>query len=100
MPQRSRRGHDRVFYDVSKAEAQGFFGANPTSWGEPEYAMLIEMLTTALCADTGQWETWRYHHTMWSVNGIDTRKIEPAQKAALKALEHIQDNPRIWPSVR
>ena len=50
-------GTMQVFYDVSKAEAQGCFGVNPKIWGEPEYAMLIEMLATALCADKGKWGT-------------------------------------------
>ena len=68
----------QVFYDVTKAEAQGYFGANPRIWDEPEFAMLIEMRTTALCANKATWDNWRYFRTMWSSNGVDTTKMEPA----------------------
>ena len=66
---------------------------NPTIWGEPEYTMLIEMLTTAMCANGAKWDNWRCHPTMWSVNGVDTRKIEPSLLKSLKALAEIHRNP-------
>ena len=43
-------GTMQVFFDVTNAEAEGYFGETPKIWGEPDYAMLIEMLTSALCA--------------------------------------------------
>ena len=86
-------GTTKVFFDVDKAEQQGYIGTNPKIWGEREYATLIEMLTHALCASRDKWDTWRWHPTMWSLNGLDKKPMEPAQKKALTALEYISANP-------
>ena len=51
--------------------------------------MLIEMLTSALFANKAKWESWRYRPTMWADNGVDAKKIAPAQKTALYALEQL-----------
>ncbi len=36
---------------VTKAEEEGYFGANPKIWGEDEFASLIELLAVGLTTD-------------------------------------------------
>ena len=44
-------GTMQVFFDATKAEAEGYFGETPRS-----VVSLIEMLTSALCASRAKWE--------------------------------------------
>ena len=87
-------GTAMVFYDVTKAEEEGYFGTNPKIWGEDEYAALIEMLTVGLGADKEEWERFRWHPTAWSLSGEEEGKgPEPAQRKALGILANIAANP-------
>ena len=67
-------GTAMVFYDVTKAEEEGYFGTKPKIWGEDECAALIEMLTVGLGADREEWERFRWHPTAWSLSGEEERK--------------------------
>jgi hypothetical protein len=87
-------GTAMVFYDVTKAEEEGYLGTNPKIWGEDEYATLIEMLTVGLGADKEEWERFRWHPTAWSLSGEEEGKgPEPAQRWALGIPANIAANP-------
>ena len=84
-------GTSEVFFDVSKAEEEGYFGANPKIWGEREYDSLVELLAVGLTTDPLEWENFRWSPTVrWSAEGT---KIAPGQVKAINEIAAIVRNP-------
>ncbi len=49
-------GMSKTFYDVDRAEQEGYFGASPKVWGEQEYHQLVELLAAGLTSNAAEWE--------------------------------------------
>ena len=83
-------GTSLVFYDVSKAEEEGYFGKGPKIWQEADYHSLIEILTIGLCSSPAEWAKLRWRATEWTGTG---KKCSPSQIKTLEALANIAASP-------
>ena len=81
-------GTPMVFYDVAKAEEEGYFGEGPKIWQETEYHSLIELLTIGLNSEPDAWRNLRWKATEWSGTGKCT-------KARQRPLRHWRTS---WPT--
>ncbi len=67
-------------------------GHEPEVEGEAHFDILIEILVAALCARDANWEHWRYHAAMWSIDGEQKGSATRWQKNTLDALREISNN--------
>ena len=71
----------------------GYFGKGFDVWGEAHFDFLIEMLVAALCASGADWDNWRYHPTVWSIEGEkESGGASTNQKKTIDALIAIGNN--------
>ena len=82
-------GTPMVFYDVTKAEEEGYFGTNPKVWQEEAYNSLIELLTVGLCSSPAEWENMRWTPSKWM--GPD-KKCTKSQARTLDSLAKVVAN--------
>jgi hypothetical protein len=82
-------GTAMVFYDVTKAEEEGYFGKDPNVGKEAEFTSLIELLSVGLCSSPAEWVNMRWTPSVWM--GPD-KKCTKSQAKTLESLAIVVAN--------
>ncbi len=86
-------GTEKTYFDMRRAESEGFFGAYAVVWGNEHWHTLLDKLVTGLNFTGKEWDDLAYHPTMWHAEGEARSKATQSQKSAIAALRVRAEHP-------
>ena len=77
-------GTEKVFYDITRADREGYFGTDPVIWKAQEFHVALELLASGLDLEGKAWDDYVHHSTMWSDGNVERSKPTASQLDGLK----------------
>ena len=80
----------KVFYDMTKAAEEGYFGTEPVIWKAQEMHVVLELLSSGLDLEGEEWDKYVHHPTMWCDSDAQRSRCTRSQQQGLEQPPQLQ----------